>query len=141
MRQNATASIWSCSEWGLHSAACRQATGELLPRLSTITNWLPNWQFISVALSLESPPLAVSQHPALRSPDFPRAHGKLTPPNTRLSDLLTSFSISHITNKINAKNYGFSTCSSPKEFSIVFNEYWYSCNKKICLSYYKLGIA
>lgn len=33
------------------------------------------WRSISVALSLESPPPAVSRHPALRSPDFPHSYG------------------------------------------------------------------
>jgi len=27
-----------CSRWGLQSSACRQADGELLPRLSTLTS-------------------------------------------------------------------------------------------------------
>ena len=30
------------------------------------------WRYLSVALSLESPPPDVIRHPALRSPDFPR---------------------------------------------------------------------
>ena len=43
------------------------------------------WRSISVALSLESPPPAVSRHPALRSPDFPHRQKP-----TRLSKLLTN---------------------------------------------------
>lgn len=45
------------------------AAGALLPHrfILTVTGGL-----FSVALSLGLPPLAVSQHPALRSPDFPQ---------------------------------------------------------------------
>ena len=32
------------------------------------------WRYLSVALSLESPPPDVIRHPALRSPDFPHLH-------------------------------------------------------------------
>jgi len=35
---------------------------------------------VSVALSLGSPPLGVTQHPALRSPDFPPANAHRRPP-------------------------------------------------------------
>ena len=49
---------------------CCQAAGALLPHRSTLT--LRRRRFISVALSLESPPPAVSRHPALRCPDFPQ---------------------------------------------------------------------
>ena len=48
---------------------CRSG-GELLPRLSTLTLLLR--RFISVALSLESPPPVVSRHFVLRYSDFPR---------------------------------------------------------------------
>ncbi len=44
--------------------------GELLPRLSTLT---VKRRYISVALSLGSPPAAVSRYPALRCSDFPHA--------------------------------------------------------------------
>ena len=56
---------------GFTSPACYQAAGELLPRLSILT--VPKGggffllarrrRFLSVALSLESPPPAVSRHP------------------------------------------------------------------------------
>src|SRR6266581_4497338 len=57
--------------------ACRadavtRAAGELLPHRFTLTA-LAHGGLFSVALSVGSPPLAVSQHPALRSPDFPPA--------------------------------------------------------------------
>ena len=54
---------------GPHSLLC---AGELLPRLSTLTTRRTAWRYISVALSLGSPPAAVSSYPALRSSDFPR---------------------------------------------------------------------
>ena len=49
-----------------------QAAGELLPHRFTLTA-REGGGLLSVALSMGSPPLAVSQHPALRSPDFPPA--------------------------------------------------------------------
>ena len=52
--------------------------GELLPRLSILTGKIR--RFLSVALSLESPPAAVSSYLALRSPDFPRAGPFGAPP-------------------------------------------------------------
>ena len=52
---------------GPQTLAC---AGELLPRLSTLTE--KNRRYISVALSLGSPPAAVSRYSALRSSDFPR---------------------------------------------------------------------
>lgn len=54
-----------------HSHLC---AGELLPRLSILTSSLR--RSISVALSLESPPLGITQHPALWSSDFPRAKAR-----------------------------------------------------------------
>lgn len=44
----------------------------LLPHISTLTS--QRKRLFSVALSLESPPPAVSRYPALRSPDFPQLH-------------------------------------------------------------------
>ena len=55
--------------------------GELLPRLSTLTD--KSRRYISVALSLRSPSAAVSRYPALRSSDFPHTIG------AQLPDLLT----------------------------------------------------
>ena len=48
---------------------CYHTGGSLLHCLSTLT--YPGMRFISVALSLESPPPDVIWHPALWSPDFP----------------------------------------------------------------------
>lgn len=53
-----------------HSRLC---AGELLPHLSILTS---KRRSISVALSLESPPLGITQHPALWSSDFPRAKAR-----------------------------------------------------------------
>ena len=64
--------VWSCFGWGLQSPACYQAGGSLLHCLSTLTARKPAkaWhgtgqRYISVALSLESPPPDVIWHPAL----------------------------------------------------------------------------
>ncbi len=57
-------------QMGFTEPQSRHCAGELLPHRSTLTTRM--WRFISVALSLESPPLGVTQHPALWSPDFPR---------------------------------------------------------------------
>jgi len=54
------------------AGAVARAAGELLPHRFTLTP-LP-WKrggLLSVALSVGSPPLGVTQHPALWSPDFP----------------------------------------------------------------------
>ena len=49
------------------------AAGELLPHLSTLTCALAGHRrYVSVALSLGSPPLGITQHPALWSSDFPQ---------------------------------------------------------------------
>ena len=78
-------SIWSCSGWGLPCQPCRQGCGELLPRLFTLTplrsasRTSPGGGIFSVALSLGSPPVAVSDHPALWSSDFPPAFGRRSP--------------------------------------------------------------
>ena len=49
--------------------SCYQQSGSLLHHHSTLTS--QGWRYISVALSLESPPPDVIWHPALWSPDFP----------------------------------------------------------------------
>jgi len=48
-----------------------------------------------VALSVGSPPLAVSQHPALRCPDFPPAPGGGRRPSGRLRSGFESISHLH----------------------------------------------
>ena len=58
-----------CSGWGLQHPLVTKGVGELLPRLFTLT--CSCRRYLSVALSLKSPPQAVSLHPALWSPDFP----------------------------------------------------------------------
>ena len=63
--------IRSCFGWGLHGFLCYQKNGSLLHCLSTLTRRIRGRRYISVALSLESPPPDVIRHPALRSPDFP----------------------------------------------------------------------
>ena len=67
--------------------SCYQESGSLLHCPSTLTGLLR--RYISVALSLESPPPDVIWHPALWSPDFPH----LTPFGTVSRDYL--FYLSH----------------------------------------------
>ena len=57
--------IWPCSVWGLPCPSCHHAGGALLPHLFTLATPLREFGGVfSVALSLGSPPLAVSQHTA-----------------------------------------------------------------------------
>jgi len=63
----------------LPSRGDRPPRGELLPRHFTLTvarSW-PAGGVFSVALSLISRPVGVTHHPALRSPDFPPASGRM----------------------------------------------------------------
>jgi len=59
---------------GFAGPASHLTAGELLPRLSTLTQQMQAYagRFISVALSLGFPPLGVTQHSALWSSDFPQ---------------------------------------------------------------------
>ena len=63
--------IRSCSGWGLPGPG--QSPGQRCALTAPFHPYLYKRRFISVALSLESPPLGVTQHPALRSSDFPQA--------------------------------------------------------------------
>ncbi len=70
--QRATDSPYpSCTGWGLHHGRVTR------PWVSSYLAFpsLPDQvrRYLSVALSLESPPPAVSRHPALRCSDFPHA--------------------------------------------------------------------
>jgi len=58
--------------------ARHRAAGGLLPRLCTLTDRQADRRYVSVALSRGSPPLGITQHPALRSPDFPRRRSAAT---------------------------------------------------------------
>src|SRR5436305_1012992 len=57
-------------QMGFTRPADHPAAGELLPHHFTLAR--RSRRYVSVALSLGSPPLGVTQHPALRSSDFPR---------------------------------------------------------------------
>jgi hypothetical protein len=61
---------WVLLRVGFAWQAGRPAPGGLLHHRCTLA--VRRRRFVSVALSLGSPPLGVTQHPALRSPDFPR---------------------------------------------------------------------
>ena len=64
--------IWPCSERGLPCRFRRRKRGELLPHLFTLTrNPMAPGGMFSVALSVGSPPLGVTQRPVLWSSDFP----------------------------------------------------------------------
>ncbi len=82
--------IWSCSVWGLPCLGCRHPSGALLPHLFTLTASFGSGGMFSVALSFRSPGLAVNQHTALWSSDFPLAHppGRSREKSQRPSDRL-----------------------------------------------------
>jgi hypothetical protein len=85
-------SIRSFSGWGLPCRPCHQDRGALLPHRFTLAARARRsgvGGLFSVALSLASRPVAVSNHPDPRSPDFPppgspreRPPGPLTPPES-----------------------------------------------------------
>ncbi len=62
--------IWPCSGWGLPCLQCHHRSGELLPPHFALPP-INRGGIVSVALSVGLPRLAVSQHPALWSSDFP----------------------------------------------------------------------
>ena len=70
-RAAACAPIPSCTRWGLQHGQVAK------PWVSSYLTFPPlprkPGRYLSVALSLESPPPAVSRHPALRCSDFPHA--------------------------------------------------------------------
>ena len=68
-----TASLSILHLVGFTERTSRQAAGELLPHLSTLALLRRGTRFISVALSLESPPPGVIRHSALWCPDFPHS--------------------------------------------------------------------
>ena len=62
---------WTFSGWGLPCQCCHQHRGALLPHRFTLTARGASGGLFSVALSLASRPVAVSNHPDPWSPDFP----------------------------------------------------------------------
>ncbi len=72
----------TCFGWGLHGYICYQMHGSLLHCLFTLTS--KSWRYISVALSRESPPPAVSRHPCPVKPG-------LSSPGRASSDHLSYF--------------------------------------------------
>ena len=65
-------SAWSCSEWGLPSQPVTRLLVSSYLTISPLPATRGSGRYVSVALSLRSPSLAVSQHSALWSSDFPR---------------------------------------------------------------------
>ncbi len=63
---------------GFTQPAGHPAAGELLPHHFTLTP-TKSGRYVSVALSVGSPLLGVTQHPARWSSDFPPAYGERSP--------------------------------------------------------------
>ena len=81
-----SSSIWSCSRWGL---ASRHVTTPLVRSYRTFSP-LPEMpkhllgRMFSAPLSVGSPRLRVTKHPALWSPDFPRSRNATARPSSLL---------------------------------------------------------
>jgi len=68
--------IWFCSRWGLPCRSCCQSRGALLPHPFTLARQLRRAAvggLLSVALSLGSPPAAVSRHRVSMEPGLSSA--------------------------------------------------------------------
>ncbi len=65
--------IWSCSGWGLPCLSCHHESGELLPRHFTLTPPEAG-RYLFCGTFPRSLGVRVTNHPALRSSDFPPAH-------------------------------------------------------------------
>ena len=81
--------IWSCSAWGLPCQPHCCCRGALLPHHFTLTDLILTdggsdevGGILSVALSLASRPVGVTDHLILRSPDFPLVANSHLPPAT-----------------------------------------------------------
>ena len=83
-------------------------TGKLLPHRFTLT-LLARGGLFSVALSCSSPRLGVTQHPALRSPDFPPVPYKGTGDHSTYSKFLNE--IPCITTRYTVRAWGNRTPS------------------------------
>ena len=86
-----------CSRWGLPSSISRLMDWCAFTAPFHLYNVLRRCSLLSVALSIASPLLGVTQHPALRSPDFPHLNGKTTI-ETRPSTQLKPFYYNLTTN-------------------------------------------
>ena len=67
-----------CSRWGLPSSISHLMDWCAFTAPFHLYNALRRCSLLSVALSIASPLLGVTQHPALWSPDFPHPDGKVT---------------------------------------------------------------
>ena len=70
--------IRPCSRRGLPSFRCHHRNWCAFTAPFHLYNVLRRCSLLSVALSIASPLLGVTQHPALRSPDFPHPESKVT---------------------------------------------------------------
>ena len=107
--------FWPCSGWGLpsrpgHPDRWCALTAPFHPCLCTASRAIGG--LFSVALSCESPRLAVSQHPALRSPDLPQpaAAPKHRPGRGHPADSPSPPPLSHVPARIVA----YSVAEAPK---------------------------
>ena len=76
-----------CSRWGLPSSISHLMDWCAFTAPFHLYNAFKRCSLLSVALSIASPLLGVTQHPALRSPDFPHPDCKIvfgTRPSTQL---------------------------------------------------------
>ena len=94
-------SYQSCTRWGLHSGRVAR------PLVSSYLTFPPlrpsekeGSRYLSVALSLESPPLAFHQHPALRCSDFPRVLSHPRPPGSLTNQTNYTISGGEMSNKV-----------------------------------------
>ena len=92
-----------CSRWGLHSTISHLMDWCAFTAPFHLYNVLKRCSLLSVALSIASPLLGVTQHPALRSPDFPHPDGNTTI-ETRPSTQLKSFYYTLFNNLIATKS-------------------------------------
>ncbi len=88
--------IWPCSRRGLPSSRCHHRNWYAFTAPFHLYNALRRCSLLSVALSIASPLLGVTQHPALWSPDFPHPDGKVTigtRPSTQLKPSYYNLSV------------------------------------------------
>ncbi len=85
-----------CSRWGLPSSISHLMDWCAFTAPFHLYNALRRCSLLSVALSIASPLLGVTQHPALWSPDFPHPDGKVTigtRPSTQLKPSYYNLSV------------------------------------------------
>ena len=87
-RATSTPPAWTLLPMGFAGPTRHRAAGALLPHHFTLAGDQRR-RCLSVALSVGSPRLAVNQHRALRSPDFPRTSDARDHPSRSGPDSIT----------------------------------------------------